>query len=256
MINVYEELKGFKDRYTKNIIYELYIEHPELQHEIEIKIHSAIAKKTNDSEVSLLKKCNLLKSNEHLIKDGFDIEKLSVEEKDRFHTSIENLQFMSNYETPNLLFFGPPESGKEQLAMLICKEACKNGYKTHYIIYNDLLTTLRDHEFVKEENNEYNKLQNCELLIIDDFAGAKIPDAETAESLQWLLRQRTIKHMNVKGNRPRCTILLSQYPRCEWNNQIFNEYFKSDYINALVENHGIEMNINTKKTDTFSQSWY
>ena len=76
MINVYEELKGFKDRYTKNIIYELYIEHPELQHEIEIKIHSAIAKKTNDSEVSLLKKCNLLKSNEHLIKDGMTANRL------------------------------------------------------------------------------------------------------------------------------------------------------------------------------------
>lgn len=79
---------------------------------------------------------------------------------------------------------------------------------------------------VRKENNEYNNLQKCDLLIIDDFASEKIQIAQTAESLQWLLRQRTIDHMNVKGNKPRCTILLCQYPRCEWSTQIVNENLK------------------------------
>lgn len=32
---IFNELKGFKDRYTKNIINELYVGHPDLQEEIE-----------------------------------------------------------------------------------------------------------------------------------------------------------------------------------------------------------------------------
>ena len=119
-----------------------------------------------------------------------------------------------------------------------------------------LARNTRDHEFVREENNEYNILQKCDLLIIDDFASEKIQIAQTAESLQWLLRQRTIDHMNVKGNKPRCTILLCQYPRCEWSTQIVNENLKADYLSALIENHGIEMFINFNKKETFSKSWF
>ncbi|MGN1276634.1 MAG: ATP-binding protein [Floccifex sp.] len=256
MINIYAELKDFKDRYLKSIIAELYSEHPELQEEIERLIQETKNRKENDNVSGLLDKSNIPDSNSILNTNGFDPEILSVEDKDMFYSTIQNLQFMSDREHPNLLFFGPPLKGKEQLAQLIGKEACKNGYNTQYVYYHNLLKTLRDHEFVKAENKEYEHLQKCDLLIIDDFACEKIQVAETAESLQWLLRQRTIDHMNCKGKKPRCTLLLCQYPRCEWNTQIVNEGLKADYVSALIENHGIEMVIDRSKKETFSQSWF
>lgn len=74
MINVFDELKGFKDRYTKNIINKLYVGHPDLQEEIETKIRVAKTNKENDTANKLLKKCKLPDSNNHLIKNGFDPE--------------------------------------------------------------------------------------------------------------------------------------------------------------------------------------
>lgn len=62
--------------------------------------------------------------------------------------------------------------------------------------------------------------------------------------------------MNVKGNKPRCTILLCQYSKCEWSTQIVNENLKADYLSALIENQGIEMFINFNKKETFSKSWF
>lgn len=59
-INVFDELKGFKDRYTKNIINELYVGHPDLQEEIETKIRVAKTKKEKDTANKLLKNVNFL----------------------------------------------------------------------------------------------------------------------------------------------------------------------------------------------------
>lgn len=102
---------------------------------MEAKIRVAKTNKENDTANKLLKKCKLPDSNNQLIKNGFDPEILFEETKDLYYANIHNLQFLNDEEHPNHLFISPPESGKEQLAMLIGIEACKNGYSTHYVYY-------------------------------------------------------------------------------------------------------------------------
>lgn len=59
-ISIFNELNGLKDRYTKNIINELHVGHPDLQEEIETKIRVEKTNKENDTANKLLKNVNFL----------------------------------------------------------------------------------------------------------------------------------------------------------------------------------------------------
>ena len=196
--------------------------------------------------------------------DDYTEEATGETPRDNMRHVLETVKsYLSGFsDTPgNLLLYGNTGVGKTFLTNCIAKELLDKSHTVVYLTSLKLFDILESCKFDRDlpqtrKNASLSYLLSSDLLIIDDFASEKIQIAQTAESLQWLLRQRTIDHMNVKGNKPRCTILLCQYPRCEWSTQIVNENLKADYLSALIENHGIEMFINFNKKETFSKSWF
>lgn len=78
--------------------------------------------------------------------------------------------YINNFETinDNLLFYGRPGTGKSFMSQCIAKELLDKGFLVVYRTASDLIEDLRDIRFNKD-NNLYDLIFNCDLLIIDDL---------------------------------------------------------------------------------------
>lgn len=78
--------------------------------------------------------------------------------------------YINNFETTNdnLLFYGRPGTGKSFMSQCIAKELLDKGFLVVYRTASDLIEDLRDIRFNKD-NNLYDLIFNCDLLIIDDL---------------------------------------------------------------------------------------
>lgn len=169
-------------------------------------------------------KCNCLK--QRILEDTYAMSNLNqILEKDNFNTfdidifsdkPVENrdlstrknmkciLQDMyfyasnfgkeNNVEKNNLIFIGSPGLGKTFMCSCIAKEVLDKGYTVIYQTSFNLMEVIERYKFktssfssTDEEN--YNNLFTCDLLIIDDL-GTEMPNSFTTSELFNIINSR------------------------------------------------------------------
>ena len=260
MFNIFNELKVFDDKYLANIVYSLYMNHNDLQEELEQRINLAKERKETDRINKKLNDAGFQYINEDKLKKGFNIDSLNEIDQDSFENMIKELTFLNNRDKPNLLLFGKPEKGKELLSVLIGRAACKKGYKTNFIRYEYLLDILRGDGYFDPKHEPYKTLAKSECLIIDDFAGTIERDKMVISELQRFFRFRQANHLNGTGKkrRPHSTIFLSYYPFHKWNDYLADEDEKAYYFKSMIEDHGtmIKVDDSVEYQTLESRFWY
>lgn len=128
---VLQDIALFNNRYLGSILADLYTNHPELQDEITDSISYAIESKNNDTVNKLMEEAYLPGYPDHPTLSDFDNNCLSKDDKevyDRFMT----LDCLTNRSRkPNLVIYGPPNCGKEKVAIglgdRLCREENRRG---------------------------------------------------------------------------------------------------------------------------------
>lgn len=201
---------------------ELFDKHKIPQDYLELKYDCNSCKDTGFLENG--RRCNCLK--QRMLEDSYAMSNLKeILEKDNFNTfdidifsdrPVENrdlsprenmkciLQDMyfyaSNFgcendeEKNNLIFIGKPGLGKTFMCSCIAKEVLNRGYTVIYQTSFNLMEVIERYKFktssfssVDEEN--YNNLFTCDLLIIDDL-GTEMPNTFTTSELFNIINSR------------------------------------------------------------------
>lgn len=72
-------------------------------------------------------------------------------------------------DSPNLLLRGPAGVGKTHLSLAIAREVASRGFQVVYGSVGRLLRQLEKEHFGKEEGDSADRLEECDLLILDDL---------------------------------------------------------------------------------------
>lgn len=99
----------------------------------------------------------------------------TIEEFDfGFQTSITKKQMLQLQELTwlenafNVMFLGPPSSGKTHLAVSLGITAVNQGYKTIFINMDQLIHSLKTQEISPKSRKRIKKLYQADLVIIDE----------------------------------------------------------------------------------------
>ena len=94
----------------------------------------------------------------------------------------------------NLLFNGGTGLGKTFLSACIAREVAANGYSVAYETASHLFSKLEKHRFHPDEETaqEVKRLEDCDLLIIDDL-GTELPGQFVTAALYTLVNDRLLK---------------------------------------------------------------
>ena len=103
----------------------------------------------------------------------------------------------------NLLFNGGTGLGKTFLSACIARVVAANGYSVAYETASHLFAKLEKHRFHPDEETaqEVKRLQDCDLLIVDDL-GTELPGQFVTASLYTLINDRLLagKPMVISTN--------------------------------------------------------
>ncbi len=107
--------------------------------------------------------------------------------------------FVKNFDTSydNLLFFGPPGSGKTFLTNCITKELLDTGHSVIYFTSTQLFDTLatyifRNNEASEDVVNVHEDIFSCNLLVIDDL-GTETVNSFVISQLFLILNERNLR---------------------------------------------------------------
>lgn len=78
----------------------------------------------------------------------------------------------------NLIFLGPPGTGKSHMAHALGLKAIESGYKVVFISMDYLIKVLKTKEIIKKSQTMFNKLKKADLVIIDEFGYLPVSKAE------------------------------------------------------------------------------
>ena len=78
----------------------------------------------------------------------------------------------------NLIFLGPPGTGKSHMAHALGLKAIESGYKVIFISMDYLIKVLKTKEIIKKSRTMFNKLKKADLVIIDEFGYLPVSKAE------------------------------------------------------------------------------
>lgn len=104
-------------------------------------------------------------------------------------------RFIADFDskTDNLLLYGDTGTGKTFLTNCIAKELLETGHSVIYFSAVQLFDLLRKYNFGKGENEqEYQNLFQCDLLIIDDL-GTEVPNTYTTSQFFQCINERHLR---------------------------------------------------------------
>jgi len=243
--NTIKAIASFGDRYLGSILSNLYLNHPDFSDEIKTMIDEAVAMKNNDSVNKLLEEACLPGYPDHQTLKDFDASCLSDSDKTIYENVKSGNSLLSN--KPNLILYGPPDQGKEKIAIGLADLLCRARYNVRFIDFHLLMETLQTHGRISSSNTLYQSLSKVECLIIDDFAGMNIHDVDLLDSLYVLLRNRKDNHLSISSRRkPRATFITTYHHPQNWPKHLIGDDFKVLHIINILYGSGSMITVDEK----------
>ena len=123
-----------------------------------------------------------------------------------------------------VIITGPAGTGKSYFACAPGDRACRNGVKFMYFTMNMLIENLKLVHLEGRETNFFRKLNNQDVLIVDDFGMVKL-DGQIQHDFEQIIDDRY--------NR-KTLILASQLPVADWYNVFQSELIAEACLDRLV----------------------
>lgn len=123
-----------------------------------------------------------------------------------------------------VIITGPAGTGKSYFACALGDRACRNGVKVMYFTMNMLIENLKLVHLEGRETNFFRKLNNQDVLIVDDFGMVKL-DGQIQHDFEQIIDDR----YNRKA-----LILASQLPVADWYNVFQSELIAEACLDRLV----------------------
>jgi DNA replication protein DnaC len=108
--------------------------------------------------------------------------------------------FISQRE--DVLFLGPPGSGKSHLAQALGRAAIQQGYRVVYREAHALIEELADATLDGTRKDFFADLSTVSLLIIDDLGMRKLPHTAAEDMLELIMRRYERGSTIITSNRP------------------------------------------------------
>jgi len=104
-------------------------------------------------------------------------------------------------QSRDILFIGPPGTGKTHLAISIGYQAIKQNY---IVLYRSIFDLVRDfkQEEALEESRVLSKYLRSDLLIIDDMGLKQLPKNSGEYLFEVIMRRNELKSTLMTSNRP------------------------------------------------------
>jgi DNA replication protein DnaC len=109
-------------------------------------------------------------------------------------------RFISQQE--DVLFLGPPGTGKSHLAQAIGRAAIQQGYRVAYREAHVLIEEIADATLEGVRKECLNELATVPLLIVDDLGMRKLPHTAAEDLLELVMRRYERASTIMTSNRP------------------------------------------------------
>ena len=109
-------------------------------------------------------------------------------------------RFIAQHE--DVLFLGPPGTGKSHIAQAIGHAAIQQGYRVYYHEAHTLLEDLTDATLAGTRKAVFADLVTVPLLIIDDLGMRKLPHTAAEDLLELIMRRYERASTILTSNRP------------------------------------------------------
>lgn len=137
-------------------------------------------------------------------------------------TRLSDCSFLDRHE--NIIITGCTGTGKSFLATALGYQSCVKGYKTMYYnlgkLFSKLMIAKADGSYIRE----LAKIENCDLLIIDDF-GLQAINNDKQQILMDLIEDR---------NHKKSTIFCSQLPVKNWYDLIEEKTIADAILDRII----------------------
>jgi DNA replication protein DnaC len=102
----------------------------------------------------------------------------------------------------DVLFLGPPGSGKSHLAQALGRAAIQQGYRVLYREAHTLIEQLADATLDGTRKEYFAELSTVPLLIVDDLGMRKLPHTAAEDLLELIMRRYERASTILTSNRP------------------------------------------------------
>ena len=137
-------------------------------------------------------------------------------------TRLSDCSFLDRHE--NIIITGCTGTGKSFLATALGYQSCVKGYKVMYYnlgkLFSKLMIAKADGSYIRE----LAKIENCDLLIIDDF-GLQAINNDKQQILMDLIEDR---------NHKKSTIFCSQLPVKNWYDLIEEKTIADAILDRII----------------------